>query len=246
MLQDKTQIFISKAGLKHGDAYSYEKVDYKTARAKVIISCCRCGIDFSMTPDSHLCGSGCRSCSSKRRGKSQRKSLECFIAESKLIHKEKYDYSFVEYVNAGTKVKIYCKQHRSIFEQSPSKHRTGNGCPLCMKNGYNKNKFGSFYTLKAGNIFKVGITNRRVCTRVKEINRSSGLNFEVVTNAMFMVSRNPAKIEEEVIDLLNNICKPVLDKFDGSTECYVADESFNDVLALINKIINKHDMRVYV
>lgn len=36
---------------------------------------------------------------------------EEFIKRSKLIHKDKYDYSLVNYVNYLTKVKIICSIH---------------------------------------------------------------------------------------------------------------------------------------
>lgn len=43
-----------------------------------------------------------------------------------------YDYSLVEYVNSKKKVKIICKDC-GVFEQTPSKHLYGNGCPNCRR-----------------------------------------------------------------------------------------------------------------
>ncbi len=39
-----------------------------------------------------------------------RKTTEQFISEAKLVHKNKYDYSLVEYKNNSTKVKnhLFC------------------------------------------------------------------------------------------------------------------------------------------
>ena len=42
-----------------------------------------------------------------------------FIDKAKNIHKDKYDYSLVEYINSKTKVKIICKEH-TVFEQKPN------------------------------------------------------------------------------------------------------------------------------
>jgi len=54
-----------------------------------------------------------------------------FITKSKKLHKNKYDYSKVEYVNAHTKVIIGCPIHGD-FEQKPTKHYNhGHGCPKC-------------------------------------------------------------------------------------------------------------------
>lgn len=53
-----------------------------------------------------------------------------FIEKSKLVHLDRYDYSLVKYKNAKSKVKIICKKH-GLFEQAPTKHLYGNGCPVC-------------------------------------------------------------------------------------------------------------------
>lgn len=53
-----------------------------------------------------------------------------FINRAKEKHIDKYDYSFIEYVNSKTKVKISCKEH-GIFEQKPYSHIQGQGCALC-------------------------------------------------------------------------------------------------------------------
>lgn len=60
-----------------------------------------------------------------------------FIDKSQEIHKNKYDYSKVEYKNTRTKVEIICPTHGS-FMQTPKKHLMGQGCPLCGKE-YSKN-----------------------------------------------------------------------------------------------------------
>ena len=61
-----------------------------------------------------------------------------FIRKSKEVHGEKYDYSLVEYIGSGTKVKLICSVH-GIFEQRPNDHTNGSGCPLCYGT-YKKSK----------------------------------------------------------------------------------------------------------
>ncbi len=65
-----------------------------------------------------------------------------FIEKAKNRHGDKYDYSKVEYKKAIEKVIIICneKEHGE-FEQSPSKHLSGNGCPKCAGFGVTKEKF---------------------------------------------------------------------------------------------------------
>ena len=53
-----------------------------------------------------------------------------FIEKAKLIHNGKYDYSKVKYKNNHTKVTIICPTHGE-FEQIPSMHLKGQGCPKC-------------------------------------------------------------------------------------------------------------------
>lgn len=61
---------------------------------------------------------------------SKKKTKEEFIKESISIHGNKYDYSKVDYVNNREKVCIICPEHGE-FWQSPMKHLSGQGCPLC-------------------------------------------------------------------------------------------------------------------
>lgn len=62
-----------------------------------------------------------------------------FISKSIDIHKGKYDYSLVEYINTNTKVSIICPEH-GIFNQTPKNHSHNHGCPKCSS----KNKGDKF------------------------------------------------------------------------------------------------------
>ena len=52
------------------------------------------------------------------------------MADAQKIHGNKYDYSLVEYVTAYKKVKIVCHVHGE-FNQNPTNHLSGQGCPTC-------------------------------------------------------------------------------------------------------------------
>ena len=61
------------------------------------------------------------------------KTTEQFIADARVIHGDKYDYSKVNYVNTKTKVLIVCPIHGE-FWQTPDKHLNAKeGCPMCNK-----------------------------------------------------------------------------------------------------------------
>lgn len=55
---------------------------------------------------------------------------EEFVEKAITIHKNKYDYSKVKYVNSQTKVCIICPEHGE-FWQMPYSHLNGIGCPKC-------------------------------------------------------------------------------------------------------------------
>lgn len=65
-----------------------------------------------------------------------------FIDKANKIHKYKYDYSNVKYVDSKTKVCIICPEHGE-FWQTPNNHLNGKGCPNCCKNHirYNTESF---------------------------------------------------------------------------------------------------------
>ena len=58
--------------------------------------------------------------------------VEKFFENSLSVHGDRYDYSKVEYVNAITKVTIICPDHGE-FQQTPSNHKGGKGCPECAR-----------------------------------------------------------------------------------------------------------------
>ena len=60
-------------------------------------------------------------------------NTEQFINDVIKIHGDIYDYSLVNYITAKTKVKIICLKH-GIFEQTPTNHKKGQGCPYCAGN----------------------------------------------------------------------------------------------------------------
>lgn len=64
---------------------------------------------------------------------------EKLIKKFQSIHGDLYDYSSVNYINYKTPIKITCKTCGNIFNQTPSNHGLGSGCPKCAKK-YNENK----------------------------------------------------------------------------------------------------------
>jgi hypothetical protein len=99
-------------------------VDYKNNSTFIKIICPEHGV-FEQLPMTHKSGSNCPRCS----GNGKLTTVEV-ISQFKKIHENEYDYSFVDYKNDRTKIKIICPKH-GIFEQKPNAHKMGSGCPSC-------------------------------------------------------------------------------------------------------------------
>ena len=121
--------FIIKSIIEHGEKYDYSKVNYFTTKQKVEILCNEHG-PFFQSPANHIKGQGCPECGRIARATSQRYSSKEFINSVQEIHKNKYDYSEVNYINSQTKVQIICYIH-GPFYMKPNSHFNGQGCPKC-------------------------------------------------------------------------------------------------------------------
>ena len=69
------QDFLMKAQIVHGDTYLYNKATYTNHSTPVIITCRKHG-DFLQRPNSHLQGSGCKSCYLDRHASASTKHLQ--------------------------------------------------------------------------------------------------------------------------------------------------------------------------
>ena len=63
-----------------------------------------------------------------------------FVERAQGAHGQKYDYSYVKYQGASRRVKILCPKH-GLFEQTPSNHVKGKGCPFCEKGQFTRAEF---------------------------------------------------------------------------------------------------------
>jgi hypothetical protein len=118
--------FIEKANKIYHNKYDYSLVNYQRSYLNIKIICPSHGI-FEKRPNSHLKGQGCPTCSSDPKRLEQ-----SFIDECKKTHKNKYDYSLVNYTGQLNEVIIICPDHGQ-FKQKPKIHINGFGCSKCSK-----------------------------------------------------------------------------------------------------------------
>ena len=130
MYKKKTSdTFVLQSRNVHGDKYDYSKVEYVNNSTKVCIICPEHG-EFWKTPKHHLYGQGCPLCAKRDASIKRTLTTDEFIEKARKIHRDKYDYSKVKYVNNSTKVCIICPEHGE-FWMTPHNHLANQGCPKC-------------------------------------------------------------------------------------------------------------------
>lgn len=128
---DSKENFVRKARRIHGSKYDYSCTEYINSSQRVAIRCIVHDHTFYQTPQVHVKGSGCKKCRRDKLRAERAITTAQFIERSIEIHKDKYDYSKVEYINSATKVSIFCKKHAKLFRQVAGYHMTGSNCPDC-------------------------------------------------------------------------------------------------------------------
>jgi len=123
-----TTAFIERSAIVHAGKYDYSLVEYQTSKDKVTIICPVHG-QFTQSANGHLAGAGCPKCGDEKNSATQRQSVESFIARSRAVHGDKFDYSKVVYTSARLPVTIICPAHGE-FEQVPDVH-IRSGCRKC-------------------------------------------------------------------------------------------------------------------
>ncbi|HHX04692.1 MAG TPA: GIY-YIG nuclease family protein [Pseudomonas sp.] len=226
--------FIERSRAVHGERYDYKRVVYIHSKDKVIITCAKHG-DFEQAPHSHLSGSGCSKCSGRHIYSTQE-----WIQEAIAVHGDLYDYSKTVYARCKDKVTINCKIHGD-FEQTPSNHLSGNGCPLCpqrydqptnlylMHNGLGKVKVG----------YSIDIDKR-----ITELNRDAPFEAELLESWTLPDTPTVRKIEGKVHRKLAKY-HAGLSGFDGATEWFNvsperAKSAINEMLIMSRSAILNH------
>lgn len=120
-----TEKFVADCIKVHGNFFLYHKTVYVSAHDKVTITCPIHG-DFDQIALHHKKGSGCPSCSRRKR-----KTTESFIEEAMAVHDNFYTYGKTKYTNIQSKIIITCPKHGD-FEQTAKAHlKQHQGCPKC-------------------------------------------------------------------------------------------------------------------
>jgi len=130
---------IHKAKLKHGDKYSYYKVDDDDGY--VYIKCNKCLSEFRQRMSNHIQGNGCSKCEHEVGTNKLRGNIEDFKTKAILKHGDKFDYSKSVYKNIDTDIEIKCNDCSNSFFQTPYNHLIGKQpCLICRNESYSKDR----------------------------------------------------------------------------------------------------------
>ena len=194
--------FIGRSNDIHCDKYDYNKSDYVNNYTNIKIVCPIHG-DFDQSPRSHLMGRGCPYCSGYKS------TFYNFIRNANYIHKNKYIYDELNYIDSITKMKIICPVH-GTFEQKPDGHLNGRGCPLCGGSEKKTTKeFVDMATEIHGNMYDYSIVDyKNTMTKVNIICSKHGI-FKMKPNNHIVKKQccpkcNNSKGEIEIFKILKN------------------------------------------
>ncbi len=205
----KTNVrFIADAKRIHGGRYDYSKTVYTKARGDVVITCNVHG-DFTIIAQNHTRGTGCLKCTGLHRYTTNQ-----WVEEAAKKHNHLYDYSKSVYINAQVKVIISCVTHGD-FEQLPSNHARGDGCPRCF---WDRDQPTAIYLMQMGAQVKIGISIDPDA-RLAQLNRHNPEPARIVTAWTLKDFPTAYAVEQELHQRLCNY-HAGLSGFDGATEWF--------------------------
>lgn len=121
--------FVKRSIEAHGSKFNYNDTIFINTYSKTNIFCNTCETTIYVNAQSHMKGIGCGTCFGKKL-----MGREEFIRRSKEIHKEKFNYDKVEYINANVRVELLCNDCGEWFFQTPGMHLSGKSCGRCFGN----------------------------------------------------------------------------------------------------------------
>jgi len=129
--------FIIRATIKHGEIYSYHKVNYRNTLTKVIIVCPVHG-DFTQTPNGHL-RSGCKLCAGVKSSKERSVGFDEFKLRANVKFNGRFKYIESSFKTLRELSSIICPVH-GLFTQTPYNHLRGSGCKSCSQDSLSKDR----------------------------------------------------------------------------------------------------------
>jgi very-short-patch-repair endonuclease len=136
-IKKTTTSFIQQAKNKFDcSKIDFSKVDYKDAFTKIVLICLDHG-EFMVKPTTYLHGNkyACPECALSVTSKSAKLTKDQVVARAEKLHKDKYTYDKLEYVDSHTRVIVTCRKHGdfTVLPYNLLQKQTRSGCPRCSK-----------------------------------------------------------------------------------------------------------------
>lgn len=126
-----TEEWIEYARTKQPDAdYIMDRVEYKACNEKVCMICPRHG-ELWIKPSDYLKGQGCYWCGVESSKQKRLRDKEDFVREANIIHKNKYDYTNIDYKGMAYYIEPICPIHGKFKVKAGNHIVLGHGCPEC-------------------------------------------------------------------------------------------------------------------
>ena len=196
--------FIKRSNLVHNNKYSYDNMTYLNSQTKIDILCKEHGY-FKQTPNNHLIQKkGCPKCNGGFKY-----TIDDFLTKSIKKHKNKYQY-FLDDFDFNKKILITCDIGH-VFNQLPSAHLRGQGCPVCkkMNSKYTNDEFvaksNSVHNFMYEYLEKYNGSNNEInilCKRCNNVFSQKPRN-HIGGNGCPVCCSNVSKMENKWLDMLN-------------------------------------------
>ena len=161
------------------------------------------------------------------------KTAAGFMEASREKFGDKFEYDLKDYCGPFTYVRIECPTHGKFTQLARSHIGSSTGCPSCAVGGYKRAQPGILYVLASASYVKVGIVNKDLRRRLREINGTSVEKFSVVTTYKSENGKVVYSAEQEVLKRLSSTLKKATNKaLDGGTEIFVS----TDLAYVINTV----------
>lgn len=203
--------------------YTFKNFVYIKSSDKSFVTCSIHG-DFSISYNNFMKGRNCPQCKKKKLSDFKTKQYGYNTENIIELFKKKfgvlYDYSLVDYINKSKKVKIICKNH-GVFEKTPNKHLSGQGCPSCVYKVFNHKLPAVLYYIKhKTGVYKIGVTNK---TDVTKRFKSYELDdFTIIKTWNFETGKEAVQNERFILGFYTDY-NIRIDELTGSTEWFDRD-----------------------
>ncbi len=237
--------FLHRATALYGDRFYYDNVEYKDNKTTITILCRHHG-DFTQLPTKFLSKPNCPRCREWKNLTEPSGAVNntaSFITKAKKVHGDRYNYSNSHYFRVDIALVIRCKEHGS-FNQKPSSHFNGHGCPKCgeiQRQDTTTPSLLYYFKHKEPNHkpkWKIGVTKQKNGIRDR-YRKSEYINFSNIREWLVPNGKTAYELEQHFLAKYKSdrYYKQILSS--GNTELFSCDVLTDEDIAYIESYSSK-------